>query len=175
MKKVDEERGEHVRPKRHMAWEEYGRLEARLVEEVTGYLAEKHEHIDMVLGIFRGGLVIARSFVSRLGEVPLAILHPRNGTPSRLICLADDDIHSIPDDRRSGMNVLLVDDISDTGRTFEGMKGRLEFFGFRRVYTASLVLKSYAAFVPDFFAEKDETHDWIVFPWEAGAIVEKHA
>jgi hypoxanthine phosphoribosyltransferase len=175
MKKVDEARGEHVRPKRHMAWEEYGRLEARLVEAVTVYLEEKHEHIDMVLGIFRGGLVIARSFVSRLGEVPLAILHPRNVAHSRLDCLADDDIYSIPEDRRAAMNVLLVDDISDTGRTFEGMKGRLEGLGFHRVFTAALVLKSYATFVPDFFAEKDETHDWIVFPWEAGASTGKHA
>jgi len=171
MKKVDEKRGEHVRPKRHMTWAEYGRLETRLVEVLTRQLAEKHEHVDMILGIFRGGLVIARCLVSRLGEMPLAIIRPQDkgSTPDRLACVGDEDIFSIPENRRGQMNVLLVDDISDTGHTFEHMKASLENLGFHRVYTASLVLKSYAMFVPDFVAEKDDTRDWIVFPWEAGA------
>ncbi|NMC08479.1 MAG: hypothetical protein GYA24_24940 [Candidatus Lokiarchaeota archaeon] len=166
MKQVDKARGEDVRPKRHMSWEEYGRLEARLVDAVTSHLASHEEKIDMVLGIFRGGLVIARSFVSRLNEVPLGIFHPRNGTPSRPTCMADEDIYCIPEQRRAGMTVLLVDDISDTGRTFESLKHMLEGLGFRRVYTAAIILKTYTSFVPDFFAEKDPSHDWIVFPWE---------
>ncbi|MEX2682375.1 MAG: phosphoribosyltransferase [Candidatus Sigynarchaeota archaeon] len=177
MKQVDEERGEHLRPKRHMMWAEYGQLETKLVEAITGQLAEKHEHVDMILGIFRGGLVIARCLVSRLGELPLAIIRPQDegSMPGRLACVADEDIYSIPGDRRGQMNVLLVDDISDTGRTFEYMKASIERLGFRRVYTASLVLKSYSAFIPDFVAEKDDTRDWIVFPWESGASAGKGA
>jgi hypoxanthine phosphoribosyltransferase len=167
MKKVDKARGEDVRPKRHMTWEEYGRLEKKLVEAVISRLTKEQEHVDMVIGIFRGGLVIARSFASQLGEVPLVIIHPRKGTPARIACLADEDINSIPEERRARMTVLLVDDISDTGRTFQGMRQCLEDIKFHRVFTGALVLKSYAAFVPDFFAEKDETTDWIVFPWEA--------
>ena len=174
MKGVDKERGEHVRPKRHMAWAEYSRLEALLVEAISKQFAEKREHVDMVLGIFRGGLVVARCIVSKLGEVPLAVLHPWSGTPPRLACVADEDIYSIPDDRRARMNVLLVDDISDTGRTFEHMNRHLGGLGFRRVYTAALVLKAYATFVPDFVAEKDDSHDWVVFPWEEGAGAGDH-
>jgi hypoxanthine phosphoribosyltransferase len=168
MRKVDEARGEDVRPKRHMTWEEYGRLEAQLVDVVGTQLADRQEKIDMVFGIFRGGLVIARSFVSRLGEVPLGILHPRNGAPSHLACMADEDVYSIPEESRARMNVLLVDDISDTGRTFKSIKRSLEALKFHCVYTASLILKTYTAFVPDFVAETDNSHDWIVFPWEEG-------
>ncbi|MBN2152333.1 MAG: hypothetical protein JW839_12855 [Candidatus Lokiarchaeota archaeon] len=169
MRGVDQGRGEHVRPKRHMSWAEYGELEARLVEAVAEQTSGRQEKVDMVLGIFRGGLVIARCIASRLGEAQLGIIRPLDGTPGRLACVADEDIYSIPEDRRGRMVVLLVDDISDTGRTFEHMKAILDGLRFRRVYTAAIVLKSYARFVPDFVAETDGTRDWVVFPWEESA------
>jgi hypoxanthine phosphoribosyltransferase len=76
-------------------------------------------------------------------------------------------VHDIPEARRAAMNVLLVDDISDMGKTFASMKRCLEALHFKRVNTAELVLKACTIFVPDFLAENDPSQDWIVFSWES--------
>jgi hypoxanthine phosphoribosyltransferase len=163
---VDEARGEHLRPKRFMSWEQYGQLERGLSKIIIKHLDKRCETVAMVFGIYRGGLVLARSLVSRLDDVPLVIVHPARSTPSRLSCLASEDVHEIPEARRATMIVLLVDDISDTGKTFIDMKRCLEALHFKHVYTAALVLKTCTTFVPDFLAENDPSQDWIVFPWE---------
>jgi hypothetical protein len=93
-------------------------------------------------------------------------VHPTRSTRCRFSCFASEDVHDIPEARRAAMNVLLVDDISDMGKTFASMKRCLEALHFKRVNTAELVLKACTIFVPDFLAENDPSQDWIVFPWE---------
>jgi len=151
-----------------MSWEEYGRLEAVLVDNVKKAIAEKHEKIAMVFGIFRGGIILARSMVSRLGEIPLGILHPKQTAIGKLACMADDDMNKLSEAKKKSMMVLLVDDISDTGMTFGAMKQCLCAHRFSKVYTAALVVKPKSAFIPDFYAQEDPTDAWIVFPWEIG-------
>jgi hypoxanthine phosphoribosyltransferase len=164
---VDTARGEDIRPKRSLSWNEYEELTTRLVQLINEGIDEK---IDIVLGIFRGGIILARSLVSRLAEgdreVPLAILHPKKTTEVFLDCLANDDINQIPYQKRMAMNVLLADDISDTGETFLQMKRCIEAFQFKHVYSAALIYKIHSRFVPDFFGEYDSTISWVIFPWE---------
>lgn len=160
---VDTARGEDIRPKRYLSWNEYEDLTSRLAELIKEAIGEE---ISMVFGIFRGGIILARSLVSRLGEVPLAILHPKKTTDSLLDCLADEDINQFPEENRMVMNVLLVDDISDSGETFIYMKRCLEAFQFKHVYTTALIYKIHSRFVPDFFGELDSTITWVIFPWE---------
>jgi hypoxanthine phosphoribosyltransferase len=160
---VDIARGEDIRPKRYLSWNEYEQLTARLVELIKEGISEE---IDIVFGIFRGGIILARSLVSRFGEVPLAILHPKKTTDSFLDCLANEDMNQLSYEKRRGMNVLLVDDISDSGETFMEMKHCLEAFQFKNVYSAALIYKIHSRFVPDFFGELDSTMTWVIFPWE---------
>jgi len=160
---VDTARGEDIRPKRHLSWNEYDELTTRLVDLIKEELGEE---IDMIFGIFRGGIILARSLVSRLGDVPLAILHPKTTTDSLLHCLADDDVNQFSEEKRAAMKVLLVDDISDTGETFIDMKRCLEAFQFKHVYSAALIYKINSRFVPEFFGELDSTLTWVIFPWE---------
>jgi hypoxanthine phosphoribosyltransferase len=160
---VDTARGEDIRPKRYLSWNEYDELTARLVELIKESVGEE---IDMIFGIFRGGIILARSLVARFGDVPLAILHPKKTTNSMLECLADENVNRIPEERRMIMNVLLVDDISDTGQTFSDMKKCLKAFQFKNVYSAALIYKIHSRFVPDFFGEFDSTITWVIFPWE---------
>jgi len=160
---VDIARGEDIRPKRHLSWDSYEDLTSRLAELIKEGISDE---IGIVFGIFRGGIILARSLVSRLGEVPLAILHPMKTTDSFLDCLANEDINHLSKEKRMGMNVLLVDDISDSGETFMEMKRCLEAFRFKNVYSAALIYKIHSRFVPDFFGELDSTITWVIFPWE---------
>lgn len=66
-----------------------------------------------------------------------------------------------------GKNLLIIDEVCDTGRTFEFLTGWLKQQGAALVRTGVLHYKpgqSQTGFVPDWFVV--QTDDWIVYPWE---------
>lgn len=92
-----------------------------------------------VYGFPRGGLVVAVS-LSHLLDVPMTL------SPNEITA-----------------DTLVVDDIADTGTTFERLCRRL---GFRPII-ATLYYNPRSAIVPDKFIRKKER--WVVFPWETAA------
>jgi hypoxanthine phosphoribosyltransferase len=63
----------------------------------------------------------------------------------------------------AGRRVLLVDDISDTGRSLKIALDYLKMFNPGGIRTATLLCKE--GFVPDFHGDKFEA-GWVVFPWD---------
>ena len=62
-------------------------------------------------------------------------------------------------------NILIVDDISDTGETFNTVVDIMrDMYPDRVLYTASLYTFKDTNHTPDYFCE--ETSDWIIFPWD---------
>ena len=59
------------------------------------------------------------------------------------------------------INVLVVDDICHSGRTFEMIK---YYDAGHHCFYASLFYRKESVVKPDLYLE--ETEDWIVFPWE---------
>ena len=57
-------------------------------------------------------------------------------------------------------NILIVDDISDTGRTLKQFKFE------ENIYTATLHWKQSSEYQPDYFWEIAYENEWIVYPWE---------
>ena len=64
----------------------------------------------------------------------------------------------------NGKRVLLVDDVSDSGRTLAKVLRLLTDEG-AEVRTATLYTKSHTVLVPDF--DYRRTDDWIIFPWSS--------
>jgi hypothetical protein len=60
--------------------------------------------------------------------------------------------------------VLLIDDVSDTGKSFEFAVEYLQRRKLQILQTAALHYKPHSIFKPDFFVK--ETSNWIVYPWE---------
>lgn len=86
---------------------------------------------DGIYAIPRGGLIIGVILSYRL-NLPL-LLYPTKDT-------------------------LVVDDISDTGKTLANMKNRK---------IATLYTTDWTKVEPDFYVyQKQRKNDWIVFPWE---------
>lgn len=56
-------------------------------------------------------------------------------------------------------DVLVVDDICDSGITLV----EASEFGFQ---TAALAMRYSSSYIPEFYAEKIQTDNWLVFPWE---------
>ena len=58
-------------------------------------------------------------------------------------------------------NILIVDDVSDTGKTLKKLlKNKFNY------YTATLFIKPQTVFIPDIYIQKVNNDVWIHYPWE---------
>jgi hypoxanthine phosphoribosyltransferase len=60
--------------------------------------------------------------------------------------------------------ILLVDDVSDTGKSAVLIRDYLQREGVKETRILTLYYKPWSKVTPDFYSK--ETSDWIVFPWE---------
>ena len=63
-----------------------------------------------------------------------------------------------------GKNILVIDDICDTGFTFKKVLSKIN--DKITVFTCCLFYKNKSIFTPDIFIEKVSDNIWVVFPWE---------
>ncbi len=145
--------------KQIVGWDEFGRLAEALAEKIT----QKYDgSIDVVIGMARGGIPLSMLVSDRL-HTELDFM--------RVKSYRDIDVRAEPQlvfDIRMDINnrtVLVVDDLSDKGDTFDFATKHLNAdFKPKHVYTASIFVKPWTHFVPDVYLEK--TEKWIVYPWE---------
>jgi len=102
-----------------------------MVHELANKIKESEIKFSSLFGVPRGGLVVA-VYLSHLLDIPVTI-------------------HSIDDE------TLIVDDISDTGKTLSGFK--------HENYIATLHYKKGSIVEPAFWVRKKKDK-WIVYPWE---------
>ena len=108
-------------------------------------LASKVENVDYVVGIPRGGLIIAVMLSHLLGAKHMTVDH--------LEKLEEFDLEI---DKKT---ILIVDDISDSGQTLKQYKKA----GYQ---TATLDVRNTTITKPDHYCNWLKTTDWIVYPWE---------
>ena len=113
----------------------------QMVEDLRSQIEESGITLHSITGIPRGGLVAATCLSHALG-LPYIPFEAAKDTPER---------------RRQF--ILVVDDICDTGKTFQD----IEVYGFQ---TAALFLRLDSPFKPEFISRISEDDSWIVFPWE---------
>ena len=63
-------------------------------------------------------------------------------------------------------NILIVDDLADSGETFLYAVKKFKDNGCENIRTASVFYKPCSKFKPDYFAEEVDSAVWIVQPWE---------
>lgn len=108
-------------------------------EAIAKLVKESGIVVKQVFGLPRGGLIPA-VILSHLLNVPLVVTKEQ--------CRTD---------------VLIVDDICDTGETFKNL---VEHFKGMRYSTAVVVQLPGADFHPTFVGRAVSAHDWVEFPWE---------
>lgn len=140
-----------------VSWTDYNRYAQHLAEVIL----VKDEPIDEIVAIARGGL--------SLGHVLSDLLRTSISTFS---------IQSYEDIKEQGevkitaglqttiegKHILLVDDVSDTGKTLVRAVEYLKDFKPKRITTATMFYKPHSVYKPDFFVQ--ETAAWILFPTE---------
>ncbi|MFU8945701.1 phosphoribosyltransferase [Mycetocola zhadangensis] len=144
-----------------LGWDEFGTASRELAHTVlaSGFAA------DIVVAIARGGLLLAGSISYALGTKNCGSINVEfyTGVDERLpepILLPP--LLDAP--ALLGKNVLLVDDVSDSGRTLAMVVDLLEGHG-ATVRTVTLYSKPRTVLEPDYVWRK--TDKWITFPWSA--------
>lgn len=121
----------------YITYHVYGQMMTSLVS----ILKESNLEYDYIAGIRRGGLPIAVHLSHFLGIKYAPVSYIKELT--------------------TRCNIMLVDDIVDTGKV---MTEVLSHMSHLNVTTVTLFYKPHSPIKPDVFIE--ETIDWIEFPWE---------
>ncbi len=122
-----------------------------------------HLQLDLIVAIARGGLMIAQLLSDGLG-LPIAAFTVESYKNFQQVFLPL-ITHGLTSSLKR-KKILLVDDISDTGKTFLRALDYLEELGAHKsnVTTCALVLKPDSVYKPHYFIE--ETSVWVIFPYE---------
>jgi len=143
----------------HLDWEDIQRLAEAVARKVniSGFIP------DVVVAISRGGFDPARILCDQLSVQRLASLQveyytgvdQRRGAPEIVFPLNAD----VPN-----LKVLIVDDVSDSGNSLKTAMDHVCERGASEVRVATLHVKPWSNFRPDYYAEEVEA--WVVYPWE---------
>jgi uncharacterized protein len=155
-----------------ISWENFHTSSFQLAEKIRS----SGEKFDTIVAISRGGLVLAR-ILSDFLDLPIYNIAIESYVeinkakePKVTQDIGSADINN--------KKILLVDEICDSGKTFEraieylysiGVSESLTNHGEgevepRSIHSACLVLKSHSSFQPDFY--EDKIDKWVVFPYE---------
>tara|TARA_A100001391_G_scaffold160143_1_gene118726 strand:- start:416 stop:853 length:438 start_codon:yes stop_codon:yes gene_type:complete len=123
----------------------------------------KNCNFTSVLGIARGGLIPA-TVISYELDVPLltcGVSSYNNKEKNELNITQDIKIDSLPKDS----NLLIVDDICDTGETIQWLSNRLTLGGVKHTKVCVFTKPKHTKYL-DHYASVVPEDKWIVFPWE---------
>ena len=147
-----------------VSWDHFYQLSRELIQRLNDASFQP----DIIVAISRGGCIPARILCDYLDVLDLDVIkiehyhgiHKQKTATLRYPLSAD----------ITGKRVLLVDDVSDTGDSFElGTKHLLSKGAPLELKTAALHHKTVSSYTPDFYAERVEQWRWIIYPW---AVIE---
>jgi hypoxanthine phosphoribosyltransferase len=133
------------------------------VENIEEELGRDGYRPDTLVGILRGGMIVADllSDLLNIREVYVVGCKSYAGLSAGEVRL----YHDLLLKDLGGRDVLLVDDVADTGSTLEtAVEKILKPRNPRTVRTATLLIKPWSKSKPDYTAAS--TDAWVVFPWE---------
>jgi len=140
-------------------WDYMDNLCIKVAEEIR----EDNFKPDMIVALAKGGWFAGRILCDLLGLDDLASLKIEHYAG-----VAKGDVkikYSLPTESINGKEVLIVDDIANTGESIRTAKEYIESNGAKDVKTATLQLLYTSKFIPDYFGEYMEEWAWVIFPW----------
>lgn len=121
----------------------------------------KKQNIDIIVAISRGGLVVARIFSDLL---KLSVSHITVVSYQDLKQKKEIKITEAPSRLFNNHKILLVDEVSDSGKTFVRATNYFRIFKNCRITTLALYIKSHTNPQPDYWVKKIDK--WIIYPYE---------
>ncbi|WP_374086406.1 phosphoribosyltransferase [Methylomicrobium lacus] len=143
-----------------ISWEEV----YRLCRELAQRLRAEAVPIDMIITVARGGYIPGRLLSDMLGIADLTTfkIEHYQGAQKQQAAFVKYPLNA----DITGRNVLLLDDVCDSGDTFVVAVEHLRAAGaFNSLHTAVMQLKTVSDFVPDYYVETIHAWRWIIYPW----------
>jgi hypoxanthine phosphoribosyltransferase len=143
---------------KYVTWEE--------IHEALGILAEKillNGKPDVLIAIAKGGLIPGRILadflsVDDMGFIEVKFYEAIGVRKERpYIKLA-----VLPP--ITAKNILVVDDVVDSGRTMQLVVEYLSSHKVKSTKTVAIYVKPWSSYIPDYYYE--QATKWIIFPWE---------
>jgi hypoxanthine phosphoribosyltransferase len=156
----------------YTTWEE--------IHRALGVLARRvvlNSKPDVLVIIAKGGLIPGRILADFLIIDDIGLIEAKFyksiGTRGEKPYIKSATLPSI-----TGKNVLVVDDVVDTGRTMQLVVDYLSSHKAKSIKTLAIYVKPWSTYIPDYYYA--QTTKWIVFPWEIcealrEGVVEKEA
>lgn len=149
----------------------------RLIERLALMVHESGWKFDTILCLARGGLRVGDQ-LSRIYDLPLAILATSSYREAAGMQQGDLDIAQYITMTRGELsgNVLLVDDLVDSGVTLARVQEHLKerYSAITSVRCAVLWYKACSKVKPDYFVQYLPTNPWIHQPFEQWDTVRPH-
>lgn len=142
-----------------LTWEDVQRLS----EAVAKKISDSGFKVDVIIAVSRGGFDPARIISDQLEVRNLASLQIVYYDGLNMRRKIPEVQYPLNADVR-GLKTLVVDDVADSGNSLNVVKEYVERQGATDVKIATLHLKPWSDFKPDFYA--DTVDSWIIYPWE---------
>jgi hypoxanthine phosphoribosyltransferase len=136
-----------------------------LCRDVSDAVKASNFEPDVVVALARGGWFAGRCLCDFLGLDDLTSLKMEHyvGTAERT---GDPEVrYPMPEGSVAGKDVLVIDDIADTGGSIRRADEYVRERDPDEVRTATLQLLGTSEFQPDYVGERLEEWTWVVYPW----------
>lgn len=138
-----------------LSWEDLAKDTLTLAKKIKGV------ELDEIISISRGGMVVSR-MLSDLLSLPIS--HIAIESYADMKQQKEPTITQVSPRQFQREKILLVDEVSDTGKTYKRAFSYLTTLPISKVYTASPYIKPHTEFIPDFWVKNLDS--WIVFPYD---------
>lgn len=136
----------------HVTWEGVEKSVEALCLQITNTLENP---IDLVVGIARGGVIPARLVAEQLDIHDIEVIKK------------NDSINDIFGKLNGYINILFIDDINDTGKTFNALTQVMNHMAIRGQYQMGALYKRYnTTFKSARFGIEIKDDNYLIFPWE---------
>ncbi len=120
---------------------------------------------DVVVALARGGWFAGRCICDFLGLDDLTSLKMEHYVGAADKADEAQIRYPMPEGSVKGKDVLVIDDIADTGGSIRRANEYVTDRDAATIRTATLQLLNTSSFEPDFVGERLETWTWVVYPW----------
>ncbi|RLM59794.1 phosphoribosyltransferase [Halobellus sp. Atlit-31R] len=136
-----------------------------LCRDVSDQVKTAEFEPDVVVALARGGWFAGRCICDFLGLDDLTSLKMEHYVGTAQKSDEPEVRYPMPKGSVEGKDVLIIDDIADTGGSIERAYEYVTDRDAGEVRTATLQLLQTSEFEPDFVGERLEEWTWIVYPW----------
>ena len=135
-------------------------------QKLAATILDNAKPLDKIVAISRGGLTLGH-LLSDLLRIPVSTITIQSYTDIKTqgeVKITEKLQSSIRDKR-----IILVDDVSDSGKTLVRAVEYLTQCGAKHITTVTMFYKPHSVFRPDYFSE--QTTKWILFPYEPTEMI----